>query len=206
MAAAAATFSARGMTNLSRLRSYVKSDPGVGRGRPKNSLPSRHRSKMIPNVGEPDPAVSRAFKAARPNRVNRARSRSPRIPIPMRCCTRTARSYPARERRHGSMCLMGFQLRRPASTRLVLRRVAVGGRPLVLRPETISVQKPGACGVSESVAMTLSGHLTPSIFHRYNITSSANQVEAVRKLAAIQASPAETRRAEAVGMGTPAVP
>jgi hypothetical protein len=54
-------------------------------------------------------------------------------------------------------------------------------------------------GVSETVAMTLSGHLTPSVFRRYNITSSADQVEAVRKLAAFQGEIAPERLAAAVG-------
>ena len=40
-------------------------------------------------------------------------------------------------------------------------------------------------GVSEQVAMTLTGHKTRAIFDRYHIVSSTDQVEAVRKLAAL---------------------
>jgi len=43
-------------------------------------------------------------------------------------------------------------------------------------------------GVSEQIAMTLSGHRTRSVFDRYNITSSADQREAVQKLVAMRAS------------------
>ena len=41
-------------------------------------------------------------------------------------------------------------------------------------------------GVSEQVAMTITGHKTRSVFDRYHIVSSSDQVEAVRKLAALQ--------------------
>jgi len=37
-------------------------------------------------------------------------------------------------------------------------------------------------GVPEKVAQTISGHLTRSVFERYNITSGADVVEAGRKL------------------------
>jgi integrase len=39
-------------------------------------------------------------------------------------------------------------------------------------------------GIPEAVAMSLSGHLTRSVFDRYNITSGEDQREAVRKIAA----------------------
>lgn len=42
-------------------------------------------------------------------------------------------------------------------------------------------------GVSETVAMQLTGHKTRSIFERYNVTSSRDLVEAVTKLAAARA-------------------
>jgi integrase len=41
-------------------------------------------------------------------------------------------------------------------------------------------------GVSEQVAMTITGHKTRSVFDRYHIVSGTDQVEAIRKLAALQ--------------------
>jgi hypothetical protein len=40
-------------------------------------------------------------------------------------------------------------------------------------------------GVSEKVAMELTGHLTRSVFDRYNITDDRDRRDAVRKLAAV---------------------
>lgn len=57
-------------------------------------------------------------------------------------------------------------------------------------------------GVSERVAMTLTGHLTRSIFDRYHIVSSSDQVEAVRKLAELHGareSEPQVRRVVALG-------
>jgi integrase len=39
-------------------------------------------------------------------------------------------------------------------------------------------------GVSQAVAMTISGHKTASMFQRYNVTSQTDQVEALKKTAA----------------------
>jgi integrase len=39
-------------------------------------------------------------------------------------------------------------------------------------------------GVPQSVAMTISGHKTASMFQRYNVTSATDQVEALKKTAA----------------------
>ena len=39
-------------------------------------------------------------------------------------------------------------------------------------------------GVSQKVAMELTGHLTPSVFDRYNITDDRDRRDAVAKLAA----------------------
>jgi integrase len=41
-----------------------------------------------------------------------------------------------------------------------------------------------AAGVSEVIAMTVTGHKTRSTFDRYNIVSPAEKLEAARKLAA----------------------
>lgn len=38
-------------------------------------------------------------------------------------------------------------------------------------------------GVAQSVAMSISGHKTVSMFMRYNITSGADQLDALRKMA-----------------------
>lgn len=38
-------------------------------------------------------------------------------------------------------------------------------------------------GVPQSVAMTISGHKTASMFQRYNVTRATDQVEALRKIA-----------------------
>jgi len=38
-------------------------------------------------------------------------------------------------------------------------------------------------GVGQSVAMSISGHKTVSMFNRYNITSAADKIEALRKTA-----------------------
>jgi len=55
-------------------------------------------------------------------------------------------------------------------------------------------------GVSEQVAMTLTGHKTRSVFDRYHIVSSTDQLEAVRKLAVLHgASVPEPRKVVAIG-------
>lgn len=56
-------------------------------------------------------------------------------------------------------------------------------------------------GVSERVAMTLTGHKTRSVFDRYHIVDGSDQVEAVRKLAALQGAtkPGMKRRAASLG-------
>jgi integrase len=55
-------------------------------------------------------------------------------------------------------------------------------------------------GVSEVVAMTLTGHKTRSVFDRYHIVSSTDQTEAVRKLAKLHGAVIpEPRRVVAIG-------
>jgi len=44
-------------------------------------------------------------------------------------------------------------------------------------------------GVSQKVAMELTGHLTASVFDRYNITDDRDRREAVKKLVAEAAAP-----------------
>jgi len=71
------------------------------------------------------------------------------------------------------------------SWRTACRKAGVPGR-LVHDLRRSAVRNLVRAGVSEQVAMTLSGHKTRSVFDRYNITSSADQREAVQKLAALQ--------------------
>jgi integrase len=55
-------------------------------------------------------------------------------------------------------------------------------------------------GASEQVAMSITGHKTRSVFDRYHIVSSTDQVEAVRKLAALHGAIApEPRKVVAIG-------
>ena len=55
-------------------------------------------------------------------------------------------------------------------------------------------------GASEQVAMSITGHKTRSVFDRYHIVSSSDQVEAVRKLAALHGAVApEPRKIVAIG-------
>jgi integrase len=49
-------------------------------------------------------------------------------------------------------------------------------------------------GASEQVAMSITGHKTRSVFDRYHIVSSNDQVEAVKKLAALHGAIAPERR------------
>src|SRR5262245_25757595 len=55
-------------------------------------------------------------------------------------------------------------------------------------------------GVSERTAMTITGHATRSIFDRYHIVSSSDQVEAVKKLATLHGvAVPEPRKVVAIG-------
>lgn len=76
------------------------------------------------------------------------------------------------------------------------RKAGVPGR-LVHDLRRSAVRNLVRAGVSEQVAMTLSGHKSRSVFDRYNITSSADQREAVQKLAALQGGGGPSRSAVA---------
>jgi len=55
-------------------------------------------------------------------------------------------------------------------------------------------------GASEQVSMSITGHKTRSVFDRYHIVSSTDQIEAVRKLASLHGATApEPRRVVAIG-------
>jgi hypothetical protein len=49
-------------------------------------------------------------------------------------------------------------------------------------------------GVGQAVAMSISGHKTSSMFQRYNVTSTADQIEALKKTTAHLASLPKGRR------------
>ena len=79
------------------------------------------------------------------------------------------------------------------------RKAGVPGR-LVHDLRRSAVRNLVRAGVSEQVAMSITGHKTRSVFDRYHIVSSTDQVEAVRKLAALHGVPApEPRKVVAIG-------
>jgi hypothetical protein len=51
-------------------------------------------------------------------------------------------------------------------------------------------------GVGQAVAMTISGHKTASMFQRYNVTSSTDQLEALKRTASHLAAQPNTRQNE----------
>ena len=53
-------------------------------------------------------------------------------------------------------------------------------------------------GVPQTVAMRISGHKTASMFQRYDVTSTADQLEAVKKTAAYLAGQPKTRESAEV--------
>jgi len=56
-------------------------------------------------------------------------------------------------------------------------------------------------GVPQSVAMSINGHKTASMFLRYNITSGADKLDALRKIAEhLAAQPKKKQNGEVVEM------
>jgi integrase len=85
------------------------------------------------------------------------------------------------------------------SWREACKRAGIPGR-LVHDLRRSAVRNLIRAGASEQVSMSITGHKTRSVFDRYHIVSSSDQVEAIRKLAALQGEVvAESRRVVAIG-------
>jgi len=73
------------------------------------------------------------------------------------------------------------------------RKAGVPGR-LLHDLRSSAVRNLFRAGASEQVSMSITGHKTRSVFDRYHIVSSLDQVEAVRKLAALHGTVAPQPR------------
>lgn len=114
-------------------------------------------------------------------------------------------STSAFEREHDAVCAWVFHRKghqiawHYQAWRTACEKAGIPGR-LLHDLRRSAVRNLVRAGASEQVAMSITGHKTRSVFDRYHIVSSQDQVEAVKKLAALHGAIApEPRKVVAIG-------